>query len=433
MFLTARSSAPSRRRLTPRAADSRRFAPLAADATVRQLQSMGSLITLGVGPLEIDWGKNSIFRNHNALFSPADLATARYDYDDETTAERPAYVRSLGSLRRRLGLLGYGLPTLADHYAAFGEPPLPFDQFAAAVGAVDLSNVVPPEYSGESDDLGEFVLQYFRQPEFNKVVDLASFRRSDGEFFENLDPYILLRLLLENPSNRDAQVAWRFADVLDGGWVSEADLAPCLTDEARILVVTEGSSDSTVLSRSAPMVASDIADFFSFVDMSENYPFTGTGNVHRFCQGLARLRILNKVLVVLDNDTAGREAFQLIRALDLPATMRVTVLPDLQECETFRAHGPAGEQTQNVNGLAVSTEMFLDLSVGGPSPPAIRWSAYNDRLGQYQGALIAKDSYLRHFVHMSSVPPTYDLSKLRLLWDHLYSTCSNDVAPRTAV
>ena len=388
---------------------------------------MGSLITLGVGPLEVDWGKNSLFRNHKALFRPADLATARYDYDDETTIDRPAYARSLRSIRRRLGLLGYSLPDLADHYSSVGEPPIPFDRFAAAVAAVDLSHVALPEYSGESDDLGEFVTQYFRQPEFNKVVDLASLRRTDGEFFENLDPYVLLRLLLENPANSDALVTWRFADVLDGGWVSESDLAPQLTDDARILVVTEGSSDSTVLARSAPMVAADIADFFTFVDMSENYPFTGTGNVHRFCQGLARLRVLNKVLVVLDNDTAGHEAFQLIRALDLPSTMRVTVLPDLPECESFLAHGPSGVQTQNVNGLAVSTEMFLDLSVGGPSPPAIRWSAYNEKLDRYQGALIAKDTYLRHFVHMGAVSSTYDLSKLRLLWDHLYSTWANDV------
>ena len=29
---------------------------------------MGSLVTLGVGRLEVDWGKNNFFRNHSALF-----------------------------------------------------------------------------------------------------------------------------------------------------------------------------------------------------------------------------------------------------------------------------------------------------------------------------------------------------------------------------
>ena len=56
----------------------------------------------------------------------------------------------------------------------------------------------------------------------------------------------------------------------------------------------------------AGMVASvyfaPLRDFFDFVDMTENYPFTGAGNLYRFCQGLARIRIQNRILVVLDND-----------------------------------------------------------------------------------------------------------------------------------
>ena len=29
---------------------------------------MGSMITLGIGKMEIDWGKNNIFNNHSCLF-----------------------------------------------------------------------------------------------------------------------------------------------------------------------------------------------------------------------------------------------------------------------------------------------------------------------------------------------------------------------------
>ncbi len=35
---------------------------------------MGSMITLRLGRLEVDWGKNSFFRNHSPLFGKADLA-----------------------------------------------------------------------------------------------------------------------------------------------------------------------------------------------------------------------------------------------------------------------------------------------------------------------------------------------------------------------
>ena len=53
-------------------------------------------------------------------------------------------------------------------------------------------------------------------------------------FFENLDPYIVLRLLGENESNLDRDVVWRFQDVLDGGWMDEAELYDMKDSQKRI-------------------------------------------------------------------------------------------------------------------------------------------------------------------------------------------------------
>lgn len=111
-------------------------------------------------------------------------------------------------------------------------------------------------------------------------------------------------------------------------------------DSDRYLVVTEGSSDSSILKSSLPLVAPDVADFFSFIDMSENYPFTGTGNLFRFCQGLARIKIQNKILVVLDADTAGIETYQRIRKIPMPDNVRVACLPALDEFRRFKTLGP---------------------------------------------------------------------------------------------
>ncbi|HYG89161.1 MAG TPA: HEPN/Toprim-associated domain-containing protein [Azospirillum sp.] len=44
---------------------------------------MGSMIHLAVGRLEIDWGKNSGFTDHSALFQPGDLAQVPYYYVKE--------------------------------------------------------------------------------------------------------------------------------------------------------------------------------------------------------------------------------------------------------------------------------------------------------------------------------------------------------------
>lgn len=99
---------------------------------------MGSIISLSLGALELDWGKNSFFRNHSALFKPNDVQPAPYYYADGVIEDKPAFVRRLHSVVRRLDLLGYTLrdcerlyeesvATTPDYYPA---PVLTFQQFA---------------------------------------------------------------------------------------------------------------------------------------------------------------------------------------------------------------------------------------------------------------------------------------------------------------
>jgi hypothetical protein len=113
------------------------------------------------------------------------------------------------------------------------------------------------------------------------VYDIGKF--FECEFVENLDPYITLRLLMENPANLDIEVQWRYADVVEGGYISEDQVYKSLSDEERILIVTEGSSDLFIISQAINLLYPYISDFFYFVDMSEHYPFSGTGNLFRFC------------------------------------------------------------------------------------------------------------------------------------------------------
>ena len=184
-------------------------------------------------------------------------------------------------------------------------------------------------------DFGEYVISnIIADPQcVRSAPDLAGLEHSDGCFVDNLDPYIVLRLLAENPSNLDREVAWRFSDLAEGGWIDEESLYEGLTASDSFLLVTEGSSDTSILKKSLELVELEVADFFNFIDMGENYPFTGTGNVVRFCEGLAKINIQNRVLIILDNDTAGKAAARRLRDLDLPPQIRTIVLPDLEKCQ----------------------------------------------------------------------------------------------------
>ena len=158
--------------------------------------------------------------------------------------------------------------------------------------------------------------------------------------------------------------------------------------------------------------------------MSENYPFTGAGNLVRFCQGLSQIKVQNKVVTIFDNDAAGLDAQRKVEQLQLPPNMRVLRLPDLTECRMFRTIGPNGYSKDNINGRAVSIELFLDLRTG--PDPSVQWTSYNSSIDSYQGELISKKRYTKQFLKSRTLPPDYDTSKLDLLLDHLIEVIVSD-------
>ena len=394
---------------------------------------MGSMITLRVGNLEIDWGKNNRFVNHSKIFLPSDVCEIPYYYADNVVEYKEGLSRPLKSIKRRLELLGYPLYSLRsmyDSYLSFSpnfypDSTVTFDEFYQVITSLDVNKVeLDKDWVDAAYDLGEFVSSYlFRDPEFNKLVNLKdTVNRDIGTVFENMDPYLTLRVLIENPKNANLNVQWAYSDIVEAGWVEKEELHEDLDDNDKILIVTEGSSDTFVLARALDILAPDIKDFFYFVDMEKNYPFTGTGNLYRFCQGLASIKIQNKVLILYDNDVAGLEKYNLSKKLQLPRNMCVARLPDHPSFVDFETIGPNGYSRDNINGVAVAIECFLDLSYQTETVPRIRWTSYDSNAHRYQGELIDKDSYIRKIKKVQSIDSGYDFAKLGYLINHLYNT-----------
>ena len=138
---------------------------------------MGSMITLRLGRLEVDWGKNSFFHNHSPLFAKIDLAQAEYFYADNQVIEQPAYVRKLRRVIGRLELLGFSLEGCRNAYAEalrhvpdyYPKVNIDFDTFRQALCSVNLDRVCNDEYDGDFD-LGEFACYVLSDPEFKRVL-----------------------------------------------------------------------------------------------------------------------------------------------------------------------------------------------------------------------------------------------------------------------
>lgn len=390
---------------------------------------MGSVITLGIEQMEIDWGKNNIFTNHSNLFQKKDFKYVPYYYvkDEELIEiEKEGYSKKLSSVKKRLNLLGYDLRGIENKFNEnlvylmnlYGrEYSFSFENFYSAIINIDISkiNMTASSYFNEYD-LGEYVKKCILE-EIESIKNLKlDLDYGLDELLENLSPYIILRILAENEKNKDYSLIWRTADIIENGWAIEDDLTPNLPSEQKITIVTEGTSDRDIIKETINNLYSDISDFFEFIDMEKNYPFTGTGSLGNFIKGLSKIHIQNKVLVILDNDTAGIETLKKLEDIKRPNNLHVVTLPEYESFKKIKCLGPEGTSYGNINGRAVSIEAFLDFK-SVSEEIYVRWRNYNKKTESYQGVIEPKKALIKAF--HSQFSKEYDTKKLEYLIDYI--------------
>ena len=177
---------------------------------------MGSFITLGLGKLEIDWGKNDFFRHHSQLYLPSDICQIPYYYADEVVEEKEGLSSSLDDVCQRLELMGYADRQLrviyerhfSDVPSYHSIPQLSFDEFQRILTSVDISNVLATRDDPAFFDQGELASDgLFQNIELKKFLPEGfSIDREAGLVLESLDPYLILKVLGQNPLNRKEMV-----------------------------------------------------------------------------------------------------------------------------------------------------------------------------------------------------------------------------------
>lgn len=248
-----------------------------------------------------------------------------------------------------------------------------------------------------------------------------------GALVDILHPYSVLRLLAEAKANKEAPVVWQYGPLVQAGWATEREFVPCARRTETFLIATEGSSDVHILKHALVLLRPGIADFFRFIDVSESHPFSGTGNLVKFAEGLAKIDVQNQVVFVFDNDAEGLDAHQRLSTLTLPVNMRGIMLPELEEFRSFPAQGPQGLHNSDINRRAAAIECYLDLDVGGHPPAKVLWTNYKKSLDSYQGALEFKDSYTKEFLRLTDdtlAEGEYDVRKIEAVLDLLVAECT---------
>lgn len=418
---------------------------------------MGTEISLTIAGMPISQAKNARGPDHGFLFQESDcqrLRSDQIDYDaiDSNDPELPelerGFSRALKLVVPRLELLGYTMKTVEAEYESIvsvyaeeqrlvaedsGEAPpqvMSFEEFRRFVADVTIEHLDDTFVTGSDDEdkriRGRFNDETLktRIPYYSPYDRHAYSERSYfGSLVEFLHPYVLLRLLAENKENLDALLQWDYGLLVSNGWAEEREFQPQARRRQTYLIATEGSSDTHILKRAFQLLRPDVADFFRFIDVSERHPFSGTGSLVNFAEGLAKIDVQNRIVFLLDNDAEGQSAFKKIKGFSLPVNMRAMVLPALDAFKSFPTTGPEGVALADINGRAASIECYLDLCGDKLPSPVVRWTNYKEDVGVYHGSLQHKGQYSKAFFELAG-RNGYDLSKLQCALNAIVGVCT---------
>lgn len=416
---------------------------------------MGTEIDLRVGAVMVDWSKNSRGGDHGILFQEGDRTGLRSDQTDydyckqhgiDTEPAESALVRSLKTAVPRLELLGFSVERARAEYERCAaewveyhedDPshpvPLQFSEFVEFLVRHPLNALDDTFIEGLGEESMKQMRARFasddavsRIPETEASGDGYSEASYFGSLIRILHPYSVLRVLALVPENLKADVVWHYGPMVDSGWADEEEFAACARREQTFLIATEGSSDIHILKHAFSLLMPEVEDFFRFIDVSERHPFSGTGSLLKFAEGLAKIDVQNQVLFLFDNDAEGCEAFEALQNFRLPPNMRGMVLPELEEFRRFPAFGPQGVTEGEINRRAAAIECYLDLRLAGRPPAQVVWTNYKRERGVYQGSLEHKDSYMRAFLAQTEQTLSsglYDSTKLQIVLDQIFREC----------
>src|SRR5690606_5828854 len=96
---------------------------------------------------------------------------------------------------------------------------------------------------------------------------------------------------------------------------------------AGIVVLTEGVSDARALGASLRLLYPHLAEYFSFMDFEGTRVAGGAGPLVALVKAFAGAGIANRIIAILDNDTAAAVALRGLAAIKLPDNIRVIQYP----------------------------------------------------------------------------------------------------------
>ncbi|MDI1454264.1 HEPN/Toprim-associated domain-containing protein [Streptomyces sp. ATE26] len=323
-----------------------------------------------------------------ALFTEEDRCPVVEHTDDGQPWSEFVYATTVTALKERLQVQGFtqarARESLAAALAQYGGGTEPVtDPEAYEDGIRQVLAADPIALPNEKDDVShpseEFMEELSRWMDSRAFVRLLLDCAPDPKGMTSLDLTQLTGCCVElDPARRIAELS-RNEQLAD------------LTQNAPLLVLTEGTTDARLLSAGMDVTHPHLKGFVSFFDYAAGGAEGGVAQLARNVASFVAAGVANRFVALADNDTEGHAGMQKTLERRLPERCKVLFYPSLPLLESYPTLGPYADEpvVTDVNGRAGSLELYLGRDVlqmdNGLMP--VQWKSWNAKLHRYHGAL----------------------------------------------
>ncbi|MET8205891.1 HEPN/Toprim-associated domain-containing protein [Streptomyces sp. NPDC005373] len=164
-----------------------------------------------------------------------------------------------------------------------------------------------------------------------------------------------------------------------------------LPDNAPLIVLTEGSTDSRLLTEAMHITHPHLVGFVRFIDYTGTKARGSAGALATMVKAFMAAGVANRFVAIADNDAGGHEALAKLKSQKLPMGCKVLHYPELPLLTSYPTVSPGSPAVSltNVNGVAGSLEMYLGkdvLTIDGTLAP-VRLGNFIPAVQRHQGAL----------------------------------------------
>ncbi len=388
---------------------------------------MGSYAGLNIKKKEILCWKNGLASFVRKLFTKEDLldltgeeaaATSQelglgYSEDYFDTTRLIIGVSDVKTIRQRLLICGFSLEYAKQIFNEVVEKAESFFEDAA----VDMKEYYREELSKIKNTVN-----------LSRKLNKISYDRWNDGISDYIDDWALFLSYIYNYSLQDEdEVVLDLTELINGGWLDDdSDFSKkdfILLKDAIIsdlpIILTEGVTDRNILSKAFKIFYPELVHYIKFLNQDFK-PEGGAAGILKMARSFASAGISNRILVILDNDTAAMSTIKTF-GNRYPCNIKVTTYPYNINLKEYPTIGPQGETRMDVNGLAGSIEMYTGskaLTDEAGAIEKIQWTGYIENVKQYQGSLINKVAVQKRFYGLTD-ESIKNSSDLQIVCDHI--------------